>query len=161
MLPHPMRSFSFIALLLLAGWAYAFDFVGPESCKGCHPEAYQKWKQAKHSRAKASLSPAQQKDARCLSCHSPNEAEQGVAQVSCETCHGGGQYYSARYVMKDPELVRLSGLVDPVEKACRTCHDASSPSLKPFDFVEKLKLIDHWTVERRRGGRGSGPAAAK
>ncbi|HYV50077.1 MAG TPA: hypothetical protein VFA20_34715, partial [Myxococcaceae bacterium] len=34
------------------------------------------------------------------------------------------------------------------------CHDASSPSLKPFDFVEKLKLIDHWTVERQRREQG-------
>ena len=64
--------------------------------------------------------------------------------------HGGWQYYAAQYVMKDPELVRLVGLLDPSEKGCRSCHDASSPSLKPFDFVEKLKLIDHWTAERQR-----------
>ncbi|MBI3185802.1 MAG: hypothetical protein HYZ28_27000 [Myxococcales bacterium] len=140
-----------LALSLLCGsTAAAYGFVGPESCKACHPEAYQKWKQAKHSRAKDSLSPAQQKDARCLTCHSPDEADQQVPHVSCETCHGGGQYYSARYVMRDPELVRLAGLADPSEKACRTCHDASSPSLKAFDFVEKLKLIDHWSAERER-----------
>ena len=100
--------------------------------------------------AQDSLLVSQQKDARCLSCHSPNEVEQHVEHVSCETCHGGGQYYGAVYVMKDPELARLAGLVDPSEKSCRTCHDASSPSLKPFDFVEKLKLIDHWTVERQK-----------
>jgi len=55
-------------------------------------------------------------------------------------------------VMKDSELNRYAGLVDPSEKSCRTCHDASSPSLKPFEFVEKLKLIDHWTVERQKRG---------
>ncbi|MHB8872972.1 MAG: cytochrome c3 family protein [Myxococcaceae bacterium] len=135
----------FAAVLATSAAAWAFDFVGPESCKGCHPAAYQGWKASKHARARESLSATQQKDARCLSCHSPNEAEQRTENVSCETCHGGGRYYATSYVMKDSELVRLAGLNDPSEKGCRTCHDASSPSLKPFDFVEKLKLIDHKT----------------
>jgi hypothetical protein len=55
--------------------------------------------------------------------------------------------------MKDPELARLAGLTDPTEKSCRFCHDASSPSLKPFDFVSKLKLMDHWTTEREKRKR--------
>ena len=87
---------------------------------------------------------------RCLSCHSPNQVDQKSAHVACESCHGGGQYYSANYVMKDPELARLVGLVDPGEKSCRGCHDGASPSLKPFDFAAKLKAIDHWTVEREK-----------
>jgi hypothetical protein len=136
--------------LLLATAAFAADFLGPESCKACHPDAYTSWKASKHARARDSLSPQQQKDSRCLSCHSPNETEAQVQNITCETCHGGGQYYTPVYVMKDPELARLVGLQDPSEKSCRTCHDASSPSLKPFDFVEKLKLIDHWTIERQK-----------
>lgn len=134
-------------LLAVSTVAGAADFVGPESCKGCHPAAYTAWQQSKHARALDSLSEAQKKDARCLSCHAPDQA-QGVANVSCETCHGGGQYYAPAYVMKDPELARLVGLVDPSEKQCRTCHDASSPSLRPFSFVEALKAIDHWTAEK-------------
>lgn len=126
------------------------EFVGPESCKACHPDAYAAWRQSKHARALESLSEQQRRDVRCLSCHAPNLQDRRVESISCETCHGGGQYYAAQYVMKDPELVRLVGLLDPSEKGCRSCHDASSPSLKPFDFVEKLKLIDHWTVERQR-----------
>jgi hypothetical protein len=137
--------------------AHAADFLGPESCKACHPAAFDAWKSSRHAHAKESLSPAQQKDARCLQCHSPNEADQRVSAVSCETCHGGGQAYSPAYVMKDAELARLVGLVDPSEKSCRNCHDASSPSLRAFDFVQKLKLIDHWTAERAR--RGAGKAA--
>lgn len=96
------------------------------------------------------LSVQQQKDMRCLSCHSPNQVEQKVANVSCETCHGGGQFYSAQFVMKDPELARLVGLVDPGEKSCRACHDGSSPSVRPFEFAAKLKAIDHWSVERQK-----------
>jgi len=130
------------------------EFVGPESCKACHPDAYAAWRQSKHARAIESLSETQRRDARCLSCHSPNLEDRRVESISCETCHGGGQYYASGYVMKDQELVRLVGLLDPSEKGCRSCHDASSPSLKPFDFVEKLKLIDHWTTERQRREQG-------
>jgi hypothetical protein len=145
-----MVKWSLLVVSIVASAALGYGFLGPESCQGCHPDAYAAWRASAHSRAKETLSAAQQKDARCLSCHSPGEAEQQVTNVTCESCHGGGQYYSARYVMKDAELARLVGLVDPSEKGCRTCHDASSPSLKPFDFVTKLKAIDHWTVERSK-----------
>ena len=155
-----MRFFqALISSMVIAGSAAAADFVGAESCKACHVDAYNAWKQSKHARAKDSLSPQQQKDARCLSCHAPNAQEQNVAHVSCETCHGGGQYYATNYVMKDAELVRLVGLVDPSEKGCRTCHDASSPSLRPFDFVEKLKLIDHWSLEKQKREAAKAEAA--
>ena len=61
--------------------------------------------------------------------------------------------------MRDEELVRLVGLADPSEKACRTCHDATTPSLRPFDFKESLKAIDHWTAERAaRAARPDAPA---
>lgn len=139
-----------VSPVFLATSASAADFQGPESCQGCHPEAYNVWKQSKHARAFDTLSATQQKDARCISCHAPDLNDKGVSAVTCETCHGGGQYYSTNFVMKDEELVRLVGLIDPSEKQCRTCHDAASPSLEPFEFVEKLKLIDHWTAERQR-----------
>jgi hypothetical protein len=128
----------------------AHDFLGSESCQACHPDAYAAWQTSSHARARDVLSPQQQKDVRCLSCHSPNQTDQKAAHVACESCHGGGEYYSANYVMKDAELARLVGLVDPAEKSCRGCHDSSSPSLKPFDFAAKLKAIDHWTVERQK-----------
>ena len=63
--------------------------------------------------------------------------------------------------MKDSELARLVGLQDPSEKSCRTCHDASSPSLAPFDFVQKLKLVDHWTAERAKRAPEPAPKAKK
>ena len=108
-----------LLVLALSGAAGAADFLGPESCKGCHPAAYEAWMQSKHARAGDSLSDAQKTDARCLSCHAPDQGSQGVSHVTCETCHGGGQYYSPAYVMKDAELARLVGLVDPSEKSCR------------------------------------------
>jgi hypothetical protein len=157
-----MRLFRMLCVVsaLSASSVLAADFVGAESCKACHPEAYQAWRQSKHARAYETLSPQQQKDARCVSCHSPAPAEQSATAVTCETCHGAGQFYASSYVMKDSELSRLVGLQDPSEKGCRTCHDASSPSLKPFEFVDKLKLIDHWTAERARRQKGQAAVPA-
>lgn len=149
-MPRSLQLLVAVGATLAATWALAYDFLGAESCQACHPDAYQAWRTSAHARARDALTTPQQRDARCLSCHSPNEADQQVANVSCETCHGGGQYYSARYVMKDAELSRLVGLLDPSEKGCRTCHDGSSPSLQPFDFTSKLKAIDHWSVERAK-----------
>ena len=143
-------SIAWAALAVLPASALAADFVGAESCKACHAEAFASWRTSKHARAFDSLSSQQKADARCTTCHAPDLREQKVAGVTCETCHGGGQYYAPQYVMKDPELSRLVGLVDPSERQCRGCHDASSPSLRPFEFAEKLKLIDHWSEERAR-----------
>ena len=151
----PLLPILVVVLGLCASAAGAADFLGPESCKGCHPAAYDAFQQSKHARAAESLSPTQQKDPRCQSCHAPDQASQGVSHVTCETCHGAGQYYSPSYVMKDAELARLVGLVDPSEKSCRTCHDASSPSLKPFNFVEALKAIDHWSADRAAGNKSA------
>ena len=61
-------------VLVVSVAAGAADLVGPESCKGCHPAAYTAWQLSKHARATDSLSEAQKKDARCLSCHAPDQS---------------------------------------------------------------------------------------
>jgi hypothetical protein len=137
-------------VVLASAWslrAWGAEFIGSESCKVCHPAAYEAWQDSQHSRAAGALSPRQQKDGRCLSCHSPEQAK-GNADVSCESCHGGGQYYAPKYVMKDAELSRAVGMIDPSEKMCLKCHDVNAPSMVPFKFADKLKLIDHWSAER-------------
>ena len=121
----------------------AGDKVGPETCKACHPAAFEAWRNGPHARARESLGERHASDARCLSCHAP-DAEDGLAGVSCEACHGPGRMYSASYVMRDPELARLVGLADPGEKTCAACHTETTPSLVRFDYARKLGLIRHW-----------------
>lgn len=133
----------------LASAQAAAGYVGNESCKVCHAEAYEAWRAGPHARATTSLTGNASRDGRCLSCHAPQQ-DKGVAAVGCETCHGPGQFYSPAYVMKDSELSRAVGLDDPGEKSCRVCHDASSPSLKPFDFKQKVQLIDHWSASKAK-----------
>src|SRR5262249_1643737 len=108
-----------------------------------------------------SLTAEQQKEARCTTCHAPNLTDQGMAGIGCETCHGGGQYYAPAYVMKDPELARLVGLQDPSEKSCRSCPEASSPSLRPFPFTAKLKSMAHGSAGRQKRGASPAPRAEK
>ncbi len=140
-----------LLLLIALGSAAAFgaDLVGPESCKECHREAYQAWKGSEHARAEESLTKSQQGDRRCLACHAP-EKDQKQDAVSCESCHGGGKHYSARYVMKDAELARATGLVIPDANSCAKCHDKNAPSLRPFVYKERLERIDHWSAERKK-----------
>jgi hypothetical protein len=145
----------------LPTFALAVDVVGAEACKACHEQAYEAWKVDPHANAEASLGD-KAKEPACLSCHAPQK-KAGVAGVSCEGCHGPGQFYAPSYVMRDAELARAVGLVVPGEKECRACHDASSPSLEPFDYAKKLKLVDHWSAERaaRKAGKPEAKPAPK
>jgi hypothetical protein len=133
------------ALAVAAPAAGAADRVGPETCKACHPAAYEAWRATPHARARESLPERSRGDRRCLSCHAP-ELEDGIAGVACESCHGAGRLYSAPYVMRDAELARALGLADPGERACAGCHTESTPSLVRFDYARKLQLIQHWEV---------------
>lgn len=139
--------------------AQATDFVGAASCRSCHQEAYEHWQAGPHASAHLSLTPAQAKDPKCIQCHTPDEASGGTPGVSCETCHGAGEYYSAEYVMRDAELARATGLVMPKALDCLLCHDATSPSLEKFNVEQKMREIDHWTKSRaaRRKAAAKGP----
>lgn len=131
--------------------------VGPETCKACHPAAYETWRAGPHARSLDGLPAQNRKDPRCLSCHAP-DVEVGIPGVGCEACHGPGRVYSAPYVMRDAELARAVGLVDPGEKSCLACHGESAPSLVRFEYVKKLPLIDHWTRERQAAGAAGAKA---
>jgi hypothetical protein len=133
-----------VAAVALPAPSRAADRVGPETCKACHPAAYESWRASPHARARESLPERSRGDRRCLSCHAP-DLEDGIsAGVSCEACHGPGRIYSAPYVMRDPELARAVGLADPGERACAGCHTESTPSLVRFEYARKLPLIKHW-----------------
>jgi hypothetical protein len=149
--PGPVSRTALPALAVAAAVAVALvpaaaraagDRVGPETCRACHPSAYEAWRASPHARALESLPERNRKDPRCLSCHAP-DLEDGLAGVSCESCHGAGRMYAARYVMRDPELARAVGLLDPGAKRCLSCHTESTPSLEKFDAARKLPLIAH------------------
>jgi hypothetical protein len=152
-----------VALLsVVPATALAADWVGAQTCKTCHAQAYDSWATDPHAHAADGLTEAQRHQPSCTHCHAPELALRGANAtatsrspttdqlhgISCETCHGAGQFYSPAYVMKDAELARAVGLLDPGEHSCKACHLGSSPSLSAFDFASKVKLIDHWSGER-------------
>src|SRR5258708_22476134 len=143
-----------VLLLLAAPAALASELVGPASCRACHAEAYRIWAAGPHARAAQTLTPEQRKQTLCLQCHSRDEQRAGQADVqgvSCETCHRGGRFYQPAVVMRDKELSRLFGLIDPTPQSCLACHGGQSPSLKPLDPKEAMQRIGHWAADP--GGR--------
>jgi hypothetical protein len=147
-----LRAPALALVLALPIVSHAGDRVGPETCKACHPAAYDAWRATPHARARESLPERSRGDARCLSCHAP-DLEDGISGVSCEACHGPGRAYAARYVMRDPELARAVGLLEPGERTCAGCHTDSTPSLVKFEYERKLPLIRHWEADAKKKER--------
>ncbi len=74
---------SLVSVLLAAvvpSLSHAGDKVGPETCKACHPSAYEAWVATPHARARESLPERSRGEARCLSCHAPDQ-DDGLAGV--------------------------------------------------------------------------------
>jgi Zn finger protein HypA/HybF involved in hydrogenase expression len=152
--PRPPRLAALLALLSLPAAAPARDAVGPETCRACHPAAFEVWRETAHARAHANLPERQRSDPRCTGCHAP--LGEKASGVSCEACHGNGQLYARAHVMRDRELARALGLQQPGERTCLACHTESAPSLSRFDYARKLPLLQHAEAERearRAAGR--------
>jgi hypothetical protein len=140
-----------VLCVLATGNARAADFIGAESCRACHQAAFDQWKGSPHARAFQTLTAEHQKDTKCLQCHARDSAQGGDPGVTCETCHGAGQYYWPEYVMRDKELAKATGLTRGSAadvKACAQCHNASSPTMRPFDPAAAMKAIDHWSKDK-------------
>ncbi len=163
----------FIALaLVLFGLPFiaysAEEYVGIKKCKMCHMKIYKSWQKTSHAAALETLKPgvapeAKQKagldlqkdytqDATCLGCHTTGPEQQ--PGIQCEACHGAGKAYSSSKIMNrskwklDPEkhheMAVHAGLnVKPDETTCVVCHNATSPTFKPFDFKERYEEIKH------------------
>lgn len=139
----------FAAVLLMLGpgvSATAAEFIGAETCKACHPTAYAIWRASAHARAQGPV-PGAVPDARCAACHAPDGGRPSQG-VGCEACHGPGQHYAHRHVMRDRELARALGLQEVGEKTCLRCHDEGAPGLVRFDYARKSPLILHGEADR-------------
>ena len=158
-----MKCKVFWLLLLVAVPAQAQNYVGAERCGQCHEFEYRVWSTGPHAKAHLALSADQLKDSKCNNCHTHVvEADSKLTAVQCERCHGPGKYYQASYVMKDKELARAVGLVDPTPQSCLQCHTEGAPSVAPFDFKTMWARIDHgkeareaWERAKPRPARAS------
>jgi hypothetical protein len=102
---YPQAAHMHEVAILGIGGKVAPHYVGTESCKGCHSDAYDKWKHTPHSLAYKTLeddrNPSlKQYDPECIVCHTVgfgyktgfrNEvATPKLKNVGCESCHGPG-----------------------------------------------------------------------
>ena len=127
-------------------------------------------------------------DWRCVKCHvtaygaAPAQLGPGYSHedgVSCEVCHGpGGSYADADHGPDNPNRANLgfrilNNLTDRRE-VCTSCHNAASPTYKPFNLREFSRSIAHWidpgdkfyyedavTEAKRRQDRVSGKRAER
>jgi len=70
-----------------------------------------------------------------------------LSRVGCEACHGAGKLYKSKKTMigiADGSIPAESvGLVNITEQSCTVCHNADSPTYKPFDFAVRVKEVTH------------------
>ena len=152
-------------------------YVGAVKCKMCHNSArkgqqFTKWSQSPHSNAFATLLTPRAKEVaaakgisdpqkadECLRCHVTGHGAPASSLidkyriedgVGCESCHGPGGDYWRMNVMKDRARSTAAGLVLPTEKVCTGCHNADSPTFKPFDFTTFKERIAHPNPQNAR-----------
>ncbi|MBO7726263.1 MAG: hypothetical protein J6S40_07305 [Thermoguttaceae bacterium] len=147
------------------------DYVGSAKCGSCHSDAYDIWRESRHSTAWKSLStdpptehtadPPRNFDPDCVSCHvvgwngaahvpyiggySDMKKTPHLANVGCESCHGPGSRHIQAELGNDPavqERVRKLMHVGPnVQQVCHSCHDLDNSP--NFEFDEYYEKIDH------------------
>ena len=149
----------FIMVLgITAAFAAENEYVGVMKCKGCHKKQFKSFSATKHAKVFDLLKGDEQKDAKCLGCHTtgygkPAKANAKLEGVQCEACHGPGSKYKSMKVMskklyksdKDGQHKKAvaAGLIIPDEAVCTGCHNSTSPTFKSFNFAEAVEKIKH------------------
>ncbi len=121
-----------------------FEYVGADKCKMCHKKdgIHDSWLATKHATAWEALKPEQQKDEKCVGCHTTGKLADGtiLEGVQCEACHGPGSAYKKKSIMEDREKAIANGLLIPNEKTCLGCHNENVPeefrSKEKFDYAK-------------------------
>jgi hypothetical protein len=124
----------------------ADTFVGPLSCKTCHPKAYSTWESSAHAHAFETLEKkGHQYNPRCLQCHTVGYmASDGylnqkltpkLTDVSCEACHGRGHYHVEQ---ENERQVPVKRVVMKTPR-CDSCHDnENSPKFEHQLYWERI-----------------------
>lgn len=128
------------------GYGFAADagYAGSAACEPCHAEQYEKftthsskarsWESVQKMLPK--LTPAEAKE--CFGCHTTGygkggfesyEKTPGLANLSCEACHGPGSLHAES---GDADDIRRT----PDVKGCTACHNADR--IRNFKFKPML-----------------------
>jgi nitrate/TMAO reductase-like tetraheme cytochrome c subunit len=162
-----------VGIVLAAGITSAENkYVGAKFCAACHKAgkggtAYAVWEKSPHAKAfetlkskeseeiakKKGLKKPASESPECLKCHvtgggAATNVEAGFKKeegVTCEACHGAASAFKMIHTKGDLAKSKEAGLNpgDKTGKACETCHNAESPTHKPFKFAEAWAKIKH------------------
>jgi predicted CXXCH cytochrome family protein len=136
------------------------SFVGNETCRDCHEEAFAVWDKSKHAHAYATLEEVGKNfHLQCVGCHVTGWQKPGGVcridkvderkDVGCESCHGPGSIHS-----EDPSNDNVIRKNEP--KHCVGCHDVeNSPH---FEFQRYLaEILGPGHGQPLPGGKKSAP----
>jgi len=125
------------------------EYMGSESCKGCHEceDAYDIWSKNPHARAYATLERVgSQFDPECVVCHVVGMKYEGgfisaektghLKDVGCESCHGPGSEH-----IRSWGAVRTTG----PKSVCTDCHTPDESVNYEGNEQRYLEEIIHWT----------------
>jgi hypothetical protein len=134
---------------MIPGVRSAGQYVGSESCLGCHPSAANVWHKSGHGHAFATLVERQaDADPNCLGCHTVGFGTPSgyrrefhadrLINVGCESCHGPGSVHVAQRQQgaTDGGRFRKLGSGD-----CQKCHHGEFS--RPFDFDKFWPHVRH------------------
>jgi hypothetical protein len=120
-------------------------YVGSESCKSCHEEAYTWWRNTKHGRAYETLEKRhKQFNLSCVGCHVTGYNQPGgstvthvedLKDVGCENCHGPSSLHNAE--PEKPDLVAR----DTPEAICVSCHNHEHSERFVYDAFRSLLIV--------------------
>ena len=121
------------------------NYVGADTCKGCHQSAYTIWSKSRHAKAFDSLALVNKAfDPSCIVCHTVGFNKKGgyidyeatalLTDVQCESCHGAAREHVASNGKMPPENHQW-----PKEKICNQCHiQKQSPSFKIENYWTRI-----------------------
>lgn len=125
----------------------AASYVGAETCRGCHGDAYAFWQTTNHSHAIQTLVDRDKEyDRSCVGCHVTGWRQpggstlghtDGLENVQCESCHGPGSLHAAspaEWTDSEHGVAR-----DTPPAVCTTCHnDEHSPRFVYHEWRSRI-----------------------
>ncbi len=124
------------------------EYLGSDSCAGCHKYEYDKWSTKPHARAYQTLvDVGSEHDPECIVCHVvgleyetgfvSKKSSEGLRNIGCEVCHGPGSKHMT-VALKGKE----TGISEP-QSTCIDCHTSEHSNYEGHED-EYLEKIVHW-----------------
>jgi len=142
-------------------------YVGTDSCKTCHPHAYNVWQHSKHAKAYQTLVDAKNPslrhfDGECIVCHTVGfgyktgftdaKTTHFLKDVGCESCHGPASEHvdKPRNTAIHKAINKFKYLlpnqqarIQQVDDFCQKCHDISNDN--SWSLANRWPHVEHMT----------------